>query len=397
MQGAEGRHRRLALLIADWPAVDRKAWERCTAPSAGKLTMRDLRALRQVQQGGDRSATGPLQRSRRRRRPPVPWSEQRQRQHEFCYGLWLRFLSDNHELDNTDEPVARITVEHVHRFITCVSDRCSATTVHTYTQRLFNIARRLGPGLDWGWFGALVNRLAPPPPDGTAKLTLVRDPAHLLALADDLMERGDGLASAPRVRTGRDGAVLYRDGLMLAVLVFAVVRRSSLLALAPEDTLQRHGDEYMIMLGAGDTKAKRPEVIPLPAELTPAIERYERMHRPLLLDGEDHAAFWISKTRGPLCGNGVWAAVCRHTEEAFGVRIGPHFIRKCVATSHTIRHPELIGTLPVLLQHRDIRVTERHYMLARNLLAHERHQSAVAAERKAEWEAAELANNCAER
>jgi hypothetical protein len=54
-----------------------------------------------------------------------------------------------------------------------------------------------------------------------------------------------------------------------------------------------------------------------------------------------------------------------------------------VATWQTIEHPEHVADLPALLQHRDFRVTARHYALANQLLARRKYHQALEDERLA--------------
>ena len=68
------------------------------------------------------------------------------------------------------------------------------------------------------------------------------------------------------------------------------------------------------------------------------------------------------------------------------MHINPHFIRHCIATSMTIMRPQDIGNLPAVLQHRDFRVTERHYVLANKLAAFESYHDVLEAERAASAE-----------
>jgi hypothetical protein len=68
-------------------------------------------------------------------------------------------------------------------------------------------------------------------------------------------------------------------------------------------------------------------------------------------------------------------------EAAFDVIINPHSIRKSVATTVTVEHPERLSDLPILLQHKGFRVTQRHDVLANELAAGRKWQSALQFER----------------
>src|SRR6185312_12202394 len=104
-----------------------------------------------------------------------------------------------------------------------------------YMLRLLDVLRRMAPTYDWSQLAAFVRRLAPEPPDPSDKLDKIVHPAVLLALAEQLIDAGNEAAGRPQALTGKRAAVLYRDGLMLAVLVFSAMRRRSLLSLALDE------------------------------------------------------------------------------------------------------------------------------------------------------------------
>ncbi len=299
---------------------------------------------------------------------------------ESVYGLWLAHLRDRDGLDPNMPPAERASHAAIDAFVARLCECCKPGTVHVYMQRLLAVHRAVAPTHDWSALAALVRRLAPPPPDPTRRLKDVRHPAELLAFAEHLMEQADSLVAANPLGA-RDAAVLYRDGLMLAVLVFAAIRRGSLLALVLGDTLLETEDGYLIMLRGEHTKAGRPETIPVHRWLAGWIRRYLSYYRPALLNGHETQALWISQRGAPISPSGVWSAVSMRTEVGLGVHINPHFVRHCIATSTTIERPRDIGNLPAVLQHRDFRVTERHYILASRLAAFDRYHDALTAER----------------
>ena len=148
-------------------------------------------------------------------------------------------------------------------------------------------------------------------------------------------------------RSPHHAAILYRDGLMLAVLVLAALRRGSLLHLTLGTTLRETDQGFLIVLGPEHTKGRRPEAIPLHHTLTEWMECYLTYHRPLLLRGRMTQALWIAQDGKPLQENGVWHAVGRRTTRSISVyRINPHFIRHCIGTTVAVEHPDAISGLP---------------------------------------------------
>jgi integrase/recombinase XerD len=378
----DGRH---GIAMKDWPVPDQQAWHQSVAGQTRRRRgIHEFRSSpdRQEAPVGRRRRPGAVQVRRvRRPRSTKPWSPERQAQHAATYGIWLAYLREQSALDPAASPAGRITPVMVEGFLDLVAATCAASTVHTYATRLLGIARKMAPEADWDWLREVVCALAPEPPDPTAKLNKVRPPAILLALAEHLMTEAD---TAPAGRGhGVLQAVQYRDGLMLAILVLAVIRRRSLLSLKHETSFTSTGTGYLMTLTAKDTKAGRPELIPFDAWFIPWIDRYVTVHRKALLrPGQDEAAMWISERGRPLGPTGTWMAISKRTEEFLGVRINPHFIRTCVATWQTIEHPERINELPALLQHKDFRVTERHYALADRLIAGRKYHQALEDERR---------------
>jgi integrase/recombinase XerD len=368
----------------DWSQQDKIAWDQLLTGRAGRFLSIHEVGERLSRRGYMRQGMNSLKAGKQRRGQrsvPKALSFARQKQFAATYGLWLGYLRHIGALNTDVPPAERITPERIAGFVNLLAlSRCSDSTAHTYAVRLLEIARRMGPARDWAWLEAIVRRLSPPPPDPTADLDKVRSPPELLALAEHLMTDN---TVPPTSRNARREAVRYRDGLMLALLVVTVIRRRSLLSLKLDRSLTRTDDGYRLVLQAQDTKSRRPEVIPLAGWLTGWIDRYLDVHRPVLLKPQsDEQAMWISDQGKPLGPKGAWEAVSSRTEAALGIRINPHFIRKCVATWQAVQHPERIVDLPSLMQHTNYRMTEQHYMLANNLVAGQRWHDTLAAERR---------------
>ena len=366
---------RLCMPMDEWPECDRRRWAEAQQPAMRRRSIHDPVPAGRGRRRRNPRDKGPVQQSRRKK-PPTP---QRLADFERAYGLWLRYLTDRGVLDLVTGPGAGAINEHVDGFVAWLQGHCKPATVHTYLQRLLLAQRILAPADDWSALANLARRLTPPPPDPTRRLADVRHPAEFLALAEHLMATAEEDAVAGR--NPHHAAILYRDGLILAVLVFAALRRGSLLHLALGTTLHQTDQGFLIVLGPEHTKGRRPEAIPLHHTLTEWMECYLTYHRPLLVRGRMTPALWIAQDGKPLQENGVWHAVGRHTETHLGVRINPHFIRHCIGTTVTVEHPDAISGLPAVLQHRCFRVTERHYILARQLEARTKYGNALNSER----------------
>ena len=311
----------------EWPECDRCRWAEAQQPAMRRRSIHDPVPVgrgRWRRKPGDKQ---PVQQTQRKKSP----TPQQLADFERAYGLWLRYLSDRGVLDLIKGPGAAAINEHVDGYVAWLQGHRKPATVHTYLQRLLSALRILASADDWSALANLVRRLTPPPPDPTRRLADVRHPAEFLALAEHLMAKAEEDAVAGR--NPHHAAIPYRDGLMLAVLVFAALRRGSLLHLALGTTIRQTDQGFIIVLGPEHTKGCRPEAIPLHHTLTEWIECYLTHHRPLLLRGRMTPDLWIAEDGRSLQANGVWCAVGRRTETHFGVWINPHFIRHCIGTT----------------------------------------------------------------
>jgi site-specific recombinase XerD len=311
---------------------------------------------------------------------PSGWTSQRRDSIARAYGRWLQHLiaTDPDSLQLT--PEARATDERLEGYLQSLERGCTASSQHTYLSRLLTALRVVAPGSSWSNMAQLIRTVTPAPHDATHRLADVRHPAQLLALAESLMDRAEALRR-PDTPITSAAAVLFRDGVMLATLVLTVLRRRSLLSLALGDTLLETSGGFVILLQEEHTKARRAERVPVHPDLAAWLRRYLDHYRPVLAHEGSGPALWISQRGSPLANTSCWSAIATRTQAAFGVRIGPHFIRHCVATSTVIDSPERILDLPAVMQHRDFRVTERHYILASQLQAVDRYQQVLAQER----------------
>ena len=235
----------------------------------------------------------------------------------------------------------------------------------------------MAPNVDWAWLRrmlARLRRMATPARDDRARLM----PAlTLLDLATTLMQRAETeTALSPRRR-----ALLFRDGLMIAILCAWAPRARNIAETVIGTSLQRRGKTWWAAFGPGETKNGRPIEVPLPDDFTGWIERYLAHHRPQLVRRSPTPvagdAFWISDGGRPLTAKGVGRRVSAVTERELGRALNPHLFRKIISTELAIRDPAHVGVAQPLLGHADYRTTQRAYNLGRALDAAGRHHAVV--------------------
>src|SRR5205823_3834375 len=97
--------------------------------------------------------------------------------------------------------------------------------------------------------------------------------------ATTLMRR----AETETALSGSRRALLFRDGLMIAILCAWAPRARNVAETAIGTGLQRRGQTWWAAFGPAEIKNSRPIEISLPDDFTGWIERYLAHHRPQLL------------------------------------------------------------------------------------------------------------------
>jgi integrase/recombinase XerD len=273
----------------------------------------------------------------------------------------------------SESPADRLTPERMRAFV----DHCLAeTSVHTVAINVAHIyygEKIIAPERDWSWLRHLKGRLVAggKPRDRFEGLVA---PWQTLSLGIELMDAAVKLPTTSHKRR----ELLYRDGLLLAVLSQSLLRRRSIAALTVSRHVEITADGINILLFAEDTKAKRAENVPLLEEIVPYLMQYLKQIRPQLLGGHAHDALWVSFRGCPLTAGGIYDAVRARVLAKFGKAMGLHDFRRAGATFLAIAAPDQIGLIPSILHHTSPEVGERHYNLAGSIQASRRHSQHVA-------------------
>jgi integrase/recombinase XerD len=339
------RKLRLSLDVADWPSRDRAAWAAARQAAAP------------LDDGG--LAAG--------------WSAKTVRQTEKGYGLWLGCLARHGRLDPDAAPGARLTRESLTLFGKELLARVAPQTAASRVRDLSVMIRVLDPEADRSLVKRMQATLARRAPPSRAKRERMVPPSRLFAA---------GLARMDRVEHEQHRkldvrAVRYRDGLMMAILAARAFRRGNLAQMRVGKHITKLDGVYVCTFTAAETKNRRELVEPLPAALTPYIDRYLEEVRPVLLRGYVSDAFWVSTYRAALSEQSIYTKICAATEEELGVRLSPHLFRDALATGIATDDPEHIRMASRLLGHADQRTTERHYIHAQAITASRRYNEVV--------------------
>lgn len=335
----------------EWPAVDREKWQAALAQRHSPWPSR----------------RGPFATLR-----PASIAKARN-----GYERWLGFLAHTGQLDPTTEPGDRITLP---RFLDYVAllQACGnrGHTIYGRASELKSALRCLASDTDFAWLtspgGVPLQNLL----DMACRELETFDSKELFAWGLELMAKAISLNGPARRR------VMLRDGLLLAILASRGIRLRTTSEMRLQKNVFRRDDRWFLQAEAAITKTEKQLAFPLPASLTPWLDRYVSRERPELLAGKEHDFFLVNWSGDPLASDGVTKRFYWLTEKRFGRdrRFGPHRMRHCLVTSAADSGQEVYAAAPALLGHTQ-RVAAAHYNRSDGSAAFVRFQEAIMDER----------------
>ncbi len=335
------RHRRnppsqKPLPFPDWPRADREAW---TAAQEVTGVLDD---------GGVASHLSAQTREDLTRR----------------YSYFLSFLAQQGKLDPNGPAAASVTPENILDYVHSLEPRVSSVTLAQSLYKIRRVAGCLVLERDWGWLKRLCKRLdlRAQPRDRRNDVVEIQE---LFRLGLTLMDRADKADLATRFSR----ALLYRDGLIIALLAADPLRSANITSLEIGRTLIKDGMTWSIDIPEEETKTGQIHLAVLPQWATPCIDRYIDHYRPMFRNAESTSRLWLSRNGRPLSAGALYYATCKRTNEAFGKPINPHLFRACLATSTAVHHGAKMGLAMTVLGHQSSKVTTRHYNQAKMIEA----------------------------
>ena len=301
------------------------------------------------------------------------------------YGYWLDWLARSGQLAVSGNPAERITRDRLRAYQEAMQDDGLAPyTVATRIQQVGNALRAIAPENDWVWLLRASSRLR-------SKATPVRDKRIGMQPAGDVEKLAYDMMHAAehdRFRSRVERAVLFRDGLLLAMLVARPLRRANITSIEIGLQLRRYGEHWRLCFGGREMKSRRHFECSVPEMLTPHVNRYIELHRPILLECSRRAlaltnALWISKQGTHMTSSAVAHQIKARTEEEFGNPINPHKVRSIYATDTATLTPSQAGGIRLGLGHASRKMSEEYYNLALMVDAGEKYDGTIDALRKA--------------
>jgi integrase/recombinase XerD len=296
------------------------------------------------------------------------------------YGRWLHWLGQNSLLNPTLMPGARVTRPLIADYVGTLSASCAPYTVVCRLQELYDALRLLAPDMDSRWLAEVwrrLRRLAEPARNKRARLRPARD---LVDLGRRMMKSAEQANGWSRRRR----AVQYRDGLMIAVGAYRPLRPANFASIILDVHLVQQRGGWWVKFPGSEMKARGPYEVAFPRALVPELERYLTVHRPVLLAGESGQlspstdALWVSEVGTMLESGALATRIRKHTKEAFGASLPPHWFRDAAATSIAVEDPGHVCDAHHVLGN-SLATTQKYYNQADSLKASRRYQAMLEA------------------
>ena len=184
--------------------------------------------------------------------------------------------------------------------------------------------------------------------------------SDLYAIGLRLMDRALAKASALG-RLTKSCAVRYRDGLLIATLAEAPMRRGAFSRLQVGEHVIRVGQRWYLTVPAEFTKTKTAQEYELSDRLSRYMSIYLEQIRCEFPGADRHDSLWPYEGRA-MTDKMIRRRTVKWTSRALGFPVSPHRFRNAAATFISIADPENIRVAKDLLGHRSFSMTEKHYI-----------------------------------
>jgi hypothetical protein len=217
------------------------------------------------------------------------------------YGYFLDYVQRTECLELSAAAAACVTTDRVNAFVAELQARVRSVTVYGSIYKLRRMAQVLDPTRDFSWLIEIEQDLASAmqPQSKFGRFAY----SHVLIKAGtDLMTK----AEAALHRSALARARQFRNGLMVAMLGHHPIRPKNFATLELGLTFKPEFGSWWIVLPPSETKEKRADERSVDSSLTPWIDRYLEVHRPVLARRiEATNALWLSSNNGhpmTICG-----------------------------------------------------------------------------------------------
>jgi integrase len=284
-----------------------------------------------------------------------------------AYARFLGFLTSNDPERLRLSPEDRPERQSIKMFVEHLRQSCRDTSIASLLHKLRLALGLICPRTDWSWLKVIAKRI-----DAAAVPRSLRNPgltsADLYEVGIRLMAKAENSEVLTR-RVSKEEALIYRDGLIIALLAVVPLRRRTLTALSIDQHLVKIGEYWLLDIPAADTKTRRALDFPLPEDLSRQISLYIARFRSRIPGAENHDGLWPSTRGRPMDSGSIYDAVRRRTTEALGFAVNLHRFRLAAGNLWSIADPANVRGVKDLLGQTSFGTTEKHYIGAQSRLA----------------------------
>jgi integrase/recombinase XerC len=205
------------------------------------------------------------------------------------------------------------------------------------------------------------------------KLPRMASVSALVTLGELLMAGGLYLLEKGK----RSGAVVYRDGLIFALLIHRPLRvgNFSNLHIGTSFLIDEMG--MSIDFDADETKTHAQIRQAVPESLLPAIEIYLNQVRPLLIRQADPGWLWLGRRGNRLTEQDFAGRIRKMSQRHLGIDLSPHLFRDCAATQIALSAPDCIGITKDILKHATLASSQKFYNQATSFTTFAAHEDVI--------------------
>lgn len=329
---------RLYVPIDAWPAADRRRWQAVLKEGASIFD--------------DAGAAAHLAPATRR-------------SFEDAYARLMAFVAERRPELFGRPATAWLNAQVAEQYLAWQPRRTGPRTLANNFYWLGMMLRYMFPGHDWAWLVRISNRLMARARRQPRRGVVVTSDA-LYALGRKLMD--GALANDDDDSNPLHRALQFRDGLIIALLAAAPLRRRTLTSLRRRH-LVRAGDRWALEIPAELVKTKRALTYAITADLSQCIDVYLREFRNRIPGAHTHDALWPAKSGRPMSHDRIYKVIRRRTMVEFGFAVRPHDFRTAAGTFWSIYDPPNVRGVRDLLGHASFRTTEQFYITAQSRIA----------------------------
>ena len=283
------------------------------------------------------------------------------------YSQYLRFVAEKYPSFLSKSPQQRIDRAKLAEYVALLRRTNQEVSIVTSLHHLRLALRLICPREDWSWLLTVIKRIAASAPRSARRYGLISsDQLYILGL--EMMDKAVALSDEQQ-KLSKAVAILYRDGLLIAVLAGTGIRRRTVTALRIGNHLVKEGELWVLEIPAEDVKGKRPLDPYVSRELSARIDVYLQRFRNRLPGAGIHDGVWPSNKAGPMTGNAIYDAVHKRTKKAFGFGVNLHRFRHASGTLWSIEDPANVRGVKDFLGHTSFEMTDAYYMISQSRMA----------------------------